>query len=249
MSNIAGKAYAMNVITPIKPAFSWLNRFIFNKAQNKPKTLLGLATLSLIHYARWVIIPRASFPHLDESQPKEDLHYDYMIFHSNFNGSWAQYVDSFTFAIPAGLDLFWKFNVRYPKSVPLTPFHDYIRHNQIDTCHYYSAYPMAASNDVKSAHLLHQALCKFDKQSSGKPADKFLNDYHELLNSMQAHLGEMLPTPVVSMAAQAVKDRHCGTPETLTGIQSVHETVANEQDATSTAPAASKKSTDKLEYS
>ena len=249
MSNIAGKAYAMNVITPIKPAFSWLNRYIFKKAQTKPKTLLGLTTLSLIHYARWVIIPRKSFPHLDASQPKEDLNYDYMIFQSNFNGSWAQYVDSFTFAIPAGLDLFWKFNVRYPKSVPLTPFHDYIRHNQIDTCHYYSAYPMAASNDVKSAHVLKQALCEFDKRSSDKSADEFIGDYYRLLNSMQAHLGEMLPTPVVSMAAQSVKDRHCGTPETLTGIHSVNDTAADEQDSISPAPAASEKTTDKLEYS
>lgn len=249
MSNIAGKAYAMNVITPVKPAFTWINRWIFKKAQNNPGTLLGLATLSLIHYARWVIIPRASFPHLDASQPKEDLHYDYMIFHSNFNGSWAQYVDSFTFAIPAGLDLFWKWNVRYPKSVPLTPFHDYIRHNQIDTCHYYSAYPMAASNDVKSGKVLKQALCEFDKCSTGKSADEFLTDYHAFLNSMQAHLGEMLPTPVVSMAAQAVKDRHSGTPETGTGIQTVNETAEKKKTAASAAPATPAQSTDKLEYS
>ena len=249
MSNIAGKAYAMNVITPVKPAYAWINRWIFKKAQNNPGTLLGLATLSLIHYARWVIIPRASFPHLDASQPKEDLHYDYMIFQSNFNGSWAQYVDSFTFAIPAGLDLFWKWNVRYPKSVPLTPFHDYIRHNQIDTCHYYSAYPMAASNDVKSAQILKQALCDFDKRSSDKSGDEFLSDYHQLLNSMQAHLGEMLPTPVVSMAAQAVKDRHSGTPENLTGIQTLNETSEKGQNAASAAPEAPAQSTDKLEYS
>ena len=249
MSNIAGKAYAMNVITPVKPTYAWVNRFILKKAQKNPGTLLGLITLSLIHYARWIIIPRTAFPHLDASQPREDLHYDYMIFQSNFNGSWAQYVDSFTFAIPAGLDLFWKWNVRYPKSVPLTPFHDYIRHNQIDTCHYYSAYPMAASNDVKSAHMLKQALREFDKRSSDRSGDEFLSDYHELLNSMQAHLGEMLPTPVVSMAAQAVRDRHCGTPETLMGIQAVNETAVIEHDTPSTATATSAKSTGKLEYS
>lgn len=217
MSNIAGKAYAMNVVTPIRSSMSWINRWIFGQATKNPGTLLGLATLSLIHYARWVIIPRKAFPHLDESQPKEELHYDYMIFFSNFNGSWAQYVDSFTFAIPAGLDLFWKWNVRYPKSVPLTPFHDYIRHNQIDTCHYYNAYPMAASNDVKSAIVLRRALCTFKAESSGKSPEAFMADYHALLNSMQAHLGEMHPTPVVSMAAQAVKDRHAGEPETGVG--------------------------------
>lgn len=226
MSNIAGKAYAMNVITPIRSKYSFINRWLFGKATKNPSALLGLVTLSLIHYARWVIIPRNSFPHLDASQPKEDLNYDYMIFQSNFNGSWAQYVDSFTFAIPAGLDLFWKWNIRYPKSVPLTPFHDYIRHNQIDTCHYYSAYPMAASNDVKSAKVVKQALCDFDKASAGKPADEFLTDYHALLNAMQLHLGEMRPTPVVSMAAQAVKDRHSGTPENVQGFKGANDYAA-----------------------
>ena len=207
MSNIAGKAYAMNVITPIRWYKVWINRLIFKIALNKPSTLKGLITLSLIHYARWVIIPRNAFPHLDPSQPKENLNYAYMLFFSNFNGSWDQYVDSFTFAIPSGLDLFWKWNVRYPKSVPLTPFHNYIRHNQIDTSHYYSAYPMAASNDVKSAKKLKQALIDFNLASSNKTPDDFLLDYNRLLNNLQHDFGEMRPTPIVSLAAHAVKER------------------------------------------
>ena len=207
MSNIAGKAYAMNVITPIRWYKVWINRLIFKIALSKPSTLKGLITLSLIHYARWVIIPRNAFPHLDPSQPKENLNYAYMLFFSNFNGSWDQYVDSFTFAIPSGLDLFWKWNVRYPKSVPLTPFHNYIRHNQIDTSHYYSAYPMASSNDVKSAKKLKKALIDFNATSSNKTPDEFLVDYNRLLNHLQHDFGEMRPTPIVSLAAHAVKER------------------------------------------
>lgn len=208
MSNIAGKAYAMNVITPIRWYKVWINRLIFKIALSKPSTLKGLVTLSLIHYARWVIIPRNGFPHLDSSQPKENLNYAYMLFFSNFNGSWDQYVDSFTFAIPAGLDLFWKWNVRYPKSVPLSPFHKYIRHNQIDTSHYYNAYPMAASNDVKSAKKLKQALINFNAESASKTSDEFLADYNRLLNYLQHDFGEMRATPIVSLAAHAVKERY-----------------------------------------
>ncbi len=207
MSNIAGKAYAMNVITPIPWYKVWLNRLIFWAALKIPNVLNGLLTLSLIHYARWVIIPRDKFPRLDPSQPKEDLNYSYMLFFSNFNGSWDQYVDSFTFAIPSGLDLFWKMNVKYPKSVPLTPFHNYIQHNQIDTAHYYNAYPMAASNDVKSAKNVKKALIDFNAASSNKSPDEFLEDYNKLLNQLQNDFGEMRPTPIVSLAAQAVKER------------------------------------------
>lgn len=218
MSNIAGKSYAMNVITPVRWYTAWVNKAIFYLAPKIPGKLSGLKTLSLIHYARWVIIPRNGFPHLDDSQPREELNYSYMMFFSNFNGSWTQYVDSFTFAIPAGLNMFWKWNVRYPKSVPMTPFHDYIRHNQIDTSHYYSAYPMAASNDVKAAKEIKTRLSDFAKSSTGKSAEDFQKEYNRLLNSLQGHLGEMRPTPVVSMAAQAVAERFSAEQSKQAGV-------------------------------
>jgi len=108
MSNIAGKAYAMNLLTPIKVSMVWLNKLIFLVVGVKlfqKWTFGGLLTLSLIHYARWVIIGKNQFPNLDSEQPKEELEYAYMFFFSNFNGSWTQYVDSFSMAIPSGLNL------------------------------------------------------------------------------------------------------------------------------------------------
>ena len=208
MSNIAGKAYAINVITPIRGWTTWLNKLIFWAAIKMPKTLNGLLTLSLIHYARWVIIERDQFPVLSPDQPKEKLKYNYMLFFSNFNGSWAQYVDSFTFAIPSGLDMFWKWNVRYPKSVPLTPFHDYIRFNQIQTDHYYNAYPMASANDVKSAKKLHVALMDFDARLDEHASDEaFQKKFHLLLRDLQHDMGTMQHTPIVSLSAKNVQIR------------------------------------------
>ena len=207
MSNIAGKSYAMNVITPMRWYMTWINKLIFWIAQKFPSTLRGLVTLSLIHYARWVIIGRNQLPHLDKRQPKEDLHYSYMLFFSNFNGSWEQYVDSFTFSIPRGLDLFWKWNIRYPHSVPLTPFHKYIQYNQIETNHYYNATPLASSNDVKAAKKLKAALIEFDRKFNTSVPDQFLAQYNALLRNLQGDLGDMRPTPIVSMAAAAVSKR------------------------------------------
>jgi hypothetical protein len=208
MSNIAGKAYAMNVITPMRWYMAWINKLIFWIALKKPSTLKGLITLSLIHYARWVIIGKKQFPHLDPGQPEEDLHYSYMLFFSNFNGSWDQYVDSFTFAIPSGLDLFWKWNIRYPRSVALTPFHKYIQYNQIESTHYYNAYPLAASNDIKAAKKVKQALIEFDESFSDMPPEKFISGYHALLRDLQNDLGEMHPAPIISMSAYQVQKRH-----------------------------------------
>ncbi|HKI74342.1 MAG TPA: hypothetical protein VJ998_06860 [Pseudomonadales bacterium] len=220
MFNIAGKAYAINVITPVRPWLAGVNRFFLWLVRTPcfRYLLKGLKTLSLIHYARWVVIDRKAFPHLSAEQPREDLRYSYMMFFSNFNGSWDQYIDSFTFTIPKGLDLIWKWNVRYSKSVPLTPFHRYIHYNQIETLHYYSAYPLASSNDVKSAQAVRDALVAFPAQFKND-AD-FLQQYNALLRGLQHDLGDMYPGTIISMAAyQADRRRrwHAGTLDKQSG--------------------------------
>ena len=64
MSNVAGKAYAMNT-------------FIFIAARALPDKLTGLLGLSIIHFARWVMVRRDQWPDLD--QGKEQLGNDYML--------------------------------------------------------------------------------------------------------------------------------------------------------------------------
>ena len=224
MSNVAGKSYAMNVVTPIKWYWRWANKLIFWSVTSGAFKLLGaslngLTTLSLIHYARWAIVKPSQFPRLSEEQPKETIEYSYMFFFSNFNGSWDQYVDSFHTAIPAGLDLFWFKNVNYPKSVPLQPFHAYINFNQVWTNHYYNAYPMAASNDVKAAKKVKTELLDFlavteKSEDEGnrydvnkESAEAFKARYDELILSLQHDVGLMSPSPIVSLSAEAVYQR------------------------------------------
>jgi len=207
MSNIAGKAYAMNVITPLRWYTAWLTKLIFWVAGKRPKTTIGLITLSMIHYARWVMLRPNQFPHVSDDQPKEDLKYHYMMFFSNFNGSWDQYVDSFSSAIPKGLNLFWIYNVKYPKSVPMLSFHRYITSNQIWTDHYYNAYPMATSNDVKAAKRVRAGVTKFMGDTASVSAEDFLQKYNSLLIGLQHDLSQMAPNPIVSLSAWAVENR------------------------------------------
>jgi hypothetical protein len=209
MSNIAGKCYAMNVVTPIKWYTAWINKFIFWLVQTPlfKNRLNGLITLSLIHYARWAIVKPSQFPHLNDSQPKETIKYTYMFFFSNFNGSWDQYVDSFHMAIPSGLNLLWYKNVKYPGSVPLQPFHSYITYNQIATDYYYNAYPLASSNDVKAAKIIKLELCIFKNKAKSLNATEFKKEYDSLLNQLQEHLSIMSPTPIVSLATDEIQKR------------------------------------------
>jgi hypothetical protein len=209
MSNIAGKAYAMSLVTPIRGLFRILNRLIFwavDQPAFKDK-LNGLLTLSMIHYARWVILSPRDFPYLAEGQSRETLRYSYQLFFSNFNGSWDQYVDSFSAAIPSGLNLLWWQNVAWPKSVPEQPFHRYVNHNQLWTNHYYSAYPMAASNDVKAAERVRSGLLDLAERARSATPEAFLADYHRLLKACQHDLGALGPSPIPSLATQAVNER------------------------------------------
>jgi hypothetical protein len=187
MSNIAGKAYAMNLLTPIERHTAAINKFIFWLAGTRvlKSKLRGLSTLSMIHYARWVIIKDSDFPRLDASQPREQLKYRYMLFMSNFNGSWAQYVDSFSVAIPQGLNLLWRRNVKWSKSVPEQPFHTYVNSNSILTNYYYNAYRTAASNDVKAAKDVRDSLNAFIGNTNGVSAEDFGQQYERLVLALQ----------------------------------------------------------------
>lgn len=197
MSNIAGKAYAMNVVTPSKPYLTWLNRLIFMVARGVPKVLSGLLGLSLIHFARWVIIKRDQWP--DLGQGKEDLQNDYMLFCSNFNGTWDQYIDAFSDGIPNGLNLFWYTATKYPQSIPVTSFKNYITYNQVFTDYYYNATPGSAQRDVKSAMRVNEAVQGLAAAHAVQSPEEFAKTYQAALVKVQGDLGDPGFGPVASL--------------------------------------------------
>lgn len=196
MSNVAGKAYAMNVITPMKPGLTWINNLLFQVARAIPSTLSGLLGLSLIHFARWVFIRRDQWP--DLGQGPQALNNDYMLFCSNFNGTWDQYIDAFSDGIPNGLNLFWYSSTKYPLSIPITPFKNYIRVNQIDTDYYYNATPGAAQRDIKAGLRVMAALPALARAHASLSPEQFAQAYRTALVSVQNSLGVQGFAPVAS---------------------------------------------------
>lgn len=198
MSNVAGKSYGMIVITPMARRLSWLNRWVFRFARSFPGILGGLIGLRFIHFARWVVIPKDAWPSLSEEP--ELLDRDAMLFLSNFNGTWDQYIDAFSDGIPTGLDLFWYKNARYPGSVPITPFKEYIRANQISCDFYYNAVPGAAYRDVVSALRVRCALIRLEKLYRDKTTseEQFAKAYRKELLEIQNDLTTQGFSPVAS---------------------------------------------------
>jgi hypothetical protein len=197
MSNINGKVYALNVITPMKPWKTWILRVAFFVLGQVKPLQKDLIDLSFIEFARWVIVPRTDFPLLGNGQSKEDLKYDYLLFFSNFNGTWNQYIDAFSAVLSRGLNLIWRWSEKFPGSVPVTLFKEYIARVQFDTDYYYTAYPHATANDVKSAHIVQASFDSLGLRVEQCSPQQFADAYLNFVLQVQTHLGETGETPVV----------------------------------------------------
>ena len=196
MSNINGKVYAMNVVTPMKVWKTWILRLLFFALWNIKPLQNDLINLSFIEFARWVIVPRGGFPFVGSGQEKEELKYDYLLFFSNFNGTWNQYIDAFSAVLSNGLNLIWRWSEKFPGSVPVTPFKEYIARVQFDTDYYYTAYPYATANDLKAAEAVENSLDELGRAAGGMTPEQFAAAYAGFLRKAQAHLGETGEAPV-----------------------------------------------------
>jgi hypothetical protein len=146
MSNVAGKAYGMNVITPMTPSATWVNRLLFMAARAIPSTLHGLLGLSLIHFARWVL--------LDDNQR--------LFFASNYDGSLESYRDDFINKVAWGLNVVFSNGIGWPRTDWLItrgarremPFKYYQRRHQLPTQVWYKAYPgLTLINMTRNARI------------------------------------------------------------------------------------------------
>ncbi|MGX9428460.1 MULTISPECIES: hypothetical protein [Bradyrhizobium] len=188
-----GKAVTFNVITP-------MTRFgtlvvgvllsIFDRFKSTQVTAKELAFLPFVH---WVVVKRDSFPRVSDSQPAEDLHYDYLFFLSTFNGPWGPYIEAFADVLYKPLDLVWFWSVGYPFARPVGPLKAYIQRNQIESDHSYSAYPGASVRDVRAALELRNEVEKLFQNSGGLSPERFAVEFDRLLISVQNKLGTFGP--------------------------------------------------------
>lgn len=197
MSNVAGKAYCLNVVTPTTKFNGWIKSLIFIVVRAFPVLMSGLRGLSVIHFARWAIIRRQDWPRFGRKAPR--LHYDYTLFCSNFNGTWDQYIDAFSDGIPYMLDLAWFRDYRYPGSIPLDPFQRYIRDNQLHTDYYYNATPGAAQRDITSALRVYRAVRALAAIRPYLDSIAFELEYNRMFTAIQNDLGAAGPGVVSSL--------------------------------------------------
>lgn len=198
MSNLSGKAYAMNVVTPMPRWHWWLKSLIFITVRAIPSLMNGLRGLSFIHFARWVVVRADQWPDFGQPRPRR-MQFNYTLFCSNFNGTWDQYIDAFSDGIPVMLDLAWFGDVGYPHSIPLEDFRRYIHHNQIATEYYYNATPGASQREIKAALRVRRELRALEAIWPTTPPEEFAKAYVAALIRVQNDLGPQGRAPVASL--------------------------------------------------
>src|SRR5262249_23555728 len=129
----------------------------------------------------------------------------YVLFCSNFNGTWDQYIDAFSDGIPQGLDLFWYASFKYPHSIPITAFKTYIAHNQFDTGYYYNATPGSAQRDIKAALKVYAELKPVAAGHGSLDAKTFTIEYNKPLARVQNCLGSPGYAPIASLDPQTAE--------------------------------------------
>ena len=186
----------MTAITPMPRWTTPILRVVFWLAAHgfPPKTQKNFVGLTFIHFARWVIIKPSQFPRRSETQPKEDLDYAYLLFISNFNGSWDQYIEAFSLVIPEGMRNIWGWSKGFPGPRPIGPFVDYIHRQQIETDYYYGAYPGASTKDVLGALDANKRYRQLAAQSATMTPDEFRTAFLGFLANVQNGLSTTGPS-------------------------------------------------------
>jgi hypothetical protein len=183
VANVEGRATAITVLTPFKPAGRILLPIVFWVGRNVTATLKKLQMLSFIHYARWVVVKQ--FP---DGSGGEKLNYPYLMFESNFNGSWDQYIDAFSEVVPSRMKGIWGTSYGFPGPIPVEPFKDYIRANEYVANHYYNAYPGSTTTEIISAAKVVEAVAALRARAPSLDPAAFKTAYEDMLTSIQHDL-------------------------------------------------------------
>jgi hypothetical protein len=186
MGNVHGRATAIAVMTPIKPGQTPLLKLNFWVMDNIPPVTQTLRDLELIHFARWSIIDE--IPYNGPPQEPEELRYRYLFFQSNFNGSWDEYIDAFSYLLPIRMRGVWGTSFGFPGAKPVVPFKEYIQRNEYVTSHYYSAYPEATTRMITAALDLKERFDAFDQRIDGQSPEEFAAAFRDFVTDAQGLL-------------------------------------------------------------
>lgn len=172
-----GRATSINILTATRGWVPWLNqRFNLRLASldpwmvrlltRTPPQTAQLKRLNFLHSAGWYAVGR--FPRA--GGPRESRQRRWMLFCSNFNQSWESYVQSFLDVLADGIYTTWGSSLDFPAFPNPGSRYEMVEWYEtklVPTQHYYSAYPWAATSDVRASLRAGRELIAFALGQSG----------------------------------------------------------------------------------
>jgi hypothetical protein len=167
-------------ILRLKPFF-WVRRNCppIRKWDAKP-----LVALSFIHFAQWSLVDRLPG---NGGMPEQRLRPRYLLFLTNFNGGFDQYIDAFSHVIGLRIRLIWSGSHGFPGPEPATTFKEYIHRQEFAAAHFYSAYPEATAFEVQRALAAADDHAAFERDASNDPFE-FAQAWAALLTKIERSL-------------------------------------------------------------
>jgi hypothetical protein len=185
-SNVAGRTTSITLFTTQKWWGRFFMPFMFTASRAVPKTLEAMDRLSFISFASWTLI--RELPYNGPPQTVRRLRYAHLFFEVSFNGSWAQYIDSSVRVLTTGMFSFWSSSRTFPGPLPASPFQRFFKAHEIDTSHYYCAYPEATVTIVRSALALEERLDMFSHRAENISEEAFDGAWDAFLEDAQRFL-------------------------------------------------------------
>src|SRR5438477_12006752 len=125
----------------------------------------SLRKLAFIHFAHWSLVDRIPA----SSQAGRKLRPRYILFQTNFNRGWQEYVEAFCYVVPTAMRLNWRGAYDFPPPHPVGPFLDYVKKRFTKEAHFYCAYPDASVRMVLAATHARRRFNRFAGETSEPP--------------------------------------------------------------------------------
>ncbi|MBV9194989.1 MAG: hypothetical protein JO168_12660 [Solirubrobacterales bacterium] len=183
--NVDGEAIAITVFSAMRRWGLLELPIFFLFVRRGRDSLRILKELSFIHAARWSVIRRLP---ANGDYPERRLRFPRLYFESNFNGGWEEYIDAFSYTLTLGMWAFWGSSYGFPSALPPSPFKAYIRRNEYEAGHYYSAYPDATATTVLAALRVSPKVAALRAAANAMSPEQFAQAWSDFLRDEQRSL-------------------------------------------------------------
>jgi hypothetical protein len=236
------------------PSFTAAARRFKGRTQRGAGPGTILEALNFIHFGRWILIQKRpvrgwllpGLPRFDW-QPAERSDHGFMVFTSNFDDDWRDYVDTFMEATTDDLGVFWDKTPGWttPTKAGFEGFFSFVDDHKIEHSHYYAAFPKLATANIKAALAVDRHVRSFaienpptgDCDETSPGGSEWDHAFVLLVSTLQHSLGRIsysLPSYPATVGSVAGGQGHVAitslAPIPVDGAQALHARIGKTMD-------------------